>query len=130
MAYDPNNMIVLESFKEANLIMAQVPMMPTTLPVFVSSGKKLEKFNGLNFKQWQQKMLFYLTTLNLTRFLTEDASKLREDERDIQVIGAIHAWNHSDFLCKNYIINGLVDSLYNVYTNEKTANELWELICT
>ena len=36
-------------------------------------------------------MLFYLTTLNLARFLTEDASKLKEDERDIQVISAIDA---------------------------------------
>jgi hypothetical protein len=27
--------------------------------------KKLEKFNELNFKTWQQEIIFYLTTLNL-----------------------------------------------------------------
>ncbi|GKD42038.1 hypothetical protein Tco_1266683 [Tanacetum coccineum] len=34
-------------------------------------AEKLEKFNGQNFKRWQQNMFFYLTTLNLARFLNE-----------------------------------------------------------
>ena len=36
-------------------------------------------------------MFFYLTTLNLDKFLTEDAPKLKEDEHDIQVISAVDA---------------------------------------
>uniref|UniRef100_A0A699IY85 Retrovirus-related Pol polyprotein from transposon TNT 1-94-like beta-barrel domain-containing protein n=1 Tax=Tanacetum cinerariifolium TaxID=118510 RepID=A0A699IY85_TANCI len=36
-------------------------------------AKKPEKFNDQNFKRWQQKMFFYLTTLNLVRFLKETA---------------------------------------------------------
>ena len=71
-------------------------------------------------------MLFYLTTLNLERFLTEDAPKLKEDEHDIHVINAIDACKHFDFLCRNYIMNGLANSLYNVYTDKKTKKELWE----
>ena len=39
-------------------------------------GEKPEKFNGTDFKRWQHKMLFYLTTLNLARFLNEDGPKL------------------------------------------------------
>ena len=39
----------------------------------VAHGEKPEKFGGVDFKRWQQKMLFYLTTLNLAKFLTEDA---------------------------------------------------------
>ncbi|KAK4353372.1 hypothetical protein RND71_028890 [Anisodus tanguticus] len=31
-----------------------------------------EKFMGSNFKRWQHKMLFYLTVMGMTRFLTED----------------------------------------------------------
>ena len=34
-------------------------------------------------------MLFYLTTLNLARFLTKEAPKLKEDECNIQVINAV-----------------------------------------
>ena len=86
--------------------------------------KKLEKFNELNFKRSQQKMLFYLTTLNLTRLLIEDAPKLKEDENDIQIINVVDAWKHSEFLCKNFVMNILIDSSYNVYSDKKTTKEL------
>ncbi|GJZ14286.1 7-ethoxycoumarin O-deethylase-like protein [Tanacetum coccineum] len=39
-------------------------------------AEKPEKFNGKNFKRWQQKMFFYLTTLNLARFLNETAPQV------------------------------------------------------
>ena len=71
-------------------------------------------------------MLFYPTTLNLARFLTEDNLQLKKDKHDIQVISAIDVWKHYDFLCRNYIMNGLVDSMYNVYFDKKTTKELWE----
>ena len=80
------------------LTVAQAPVLPTTVPITVSLREKPKKFNGLNFKRWQQKILFYLTTLNLARFLTEEAPKLKEDERGIQVISVVDAWKHSDFL--------------------------------
>ena len=106
--------------------MAQVPVMPTAVPISVSPREHQKKFNGLNFKRWQHKMLFYPTTLNLARFLTEDAPKLKEDKHDIQVISVVDAWKHSDFLYRNYVMNALTNSLYNVYSNKNTTNELWE----
>ncbi|GKB35736.1 retrovirus-related pol polyprotein from transposon TNT 1-94 [Tanacetum coccineum] len=36
------------------------------------------------------------------------------------------AWKLSDFLCHNYVLNGLIDPLYNVYCKTTTAKELWE----
>ncbi|KAK3033186.1 hypothetical protein RJ639_036978 [Escallonia herrerae] len=36
------------------------------------------------------------------------------------------AWKHSDFLCKNYILNGLDNALYNVYIPMVNAKALWE----
>ncbi|KAL5567734.1 hypothetical protein UlMin_024309 [Ulmus minor] len=100
------------------------PAVPVSVPV--NHGEKPEKFSGLNFKRWQHKMLFYLTTLNLARFLTENAPVLKDDEQDIQAVSAVDVWKHSDFLCRNYVLNGLTDSLYNVYSDKKTAKELWE----
>ncbi|XP_012442220.1 uncharacterized protein LOC105767260 [Gossypium raimondii] len=38
---------------------------------------------------------------------------------------AVEARKHSDFLCRNYILNGLPDALYEVYSVKKTAKELW-----
>ena len=42
------------------------------IPVIARHGEKLKKFNGSDFKHWQQKMLFYLTTLNIAEYLCED----------------------------------------------------------
>ena len=58
------------------------PLTPVMALMTVSHGEKSEKFNGIEFKRWQQKMLFYLTTLNLARFLQEDAPALKENETD------------------------------------------------
>ena len=40
----------------------------------------------------------------------------------------MNAWKHFEFLCKNYIMNVLTDSLYNLYLDKKTAKEQWELL--
>ncbi|XP_073294553.1 uncharacterized protein [Primulina huaijiensis] len=71
-------------------------------------------------------MLFYLTTLALAKFLKEDPPTVDEEEQDTQKTAAVDAWNHSDFLCKNYILNGLDNALYNVYFQVKMTKELWE----
>ncbi|KAK3043401.1 hypothetical protein RJ639_001980 [Escallonia herrerae] len=70
-------------------------------------------------------MLFYLTTLNLARFLQEDAPDLGENP-DRQTVAAVDAFKHSDFLCKNYILNGLDNALYNVYSPMVNAKALWD----
>ncbi|KZV52611.1 hypothetical protein F511_07004 [Dorcoceras hygrometricum] len=70
-------------------------------------------------------MLFYLTTLSLSRFLTEEPPVVTEGDTDTQRRTAVDAWNHSDFLCRNYILNSLDDVLYGVYCFVKTAKELW-----
>ena len=121
---DSNNVVPTTSAQVATPIVAQLPVMPTVMPISVSPGEKPEKFNRLNFKRWQHKMLFYLTTLNLARFFTEDTPKLKEDEHDFQVISVVDAWKHSDFQCRNYVMNALTDSLYNVYSDKKTTKEL------
>ena len=102
------------------------PPTPIMAPMTVSHGEKPERFNGTEFKRWQQKMLFYLTTLNLARFLQEDAPALKENETDKQVVAVVEAWKHADFLCRNYLLNGLDNTLYNVYCTFNTARELWE----
>lgn len=72
-------------------------------------------------------MLFYLTTLNLARFLNEDTQTLRVNI-DAQVITTLDAWKHSDFLRRNYVLNFFMDTLHKVYSSMSTANELWEFL--
>ncbi|KAH1091257.1 hypothetical protein J1N35_018514 [Gossypium stocksii] len=57
-------------------------------------------------------MLFYLTMLNLAKFLKDDPPTVKEGEVDeVTAFTAVKAWKHSDFLCRNYILNGLSDEL-------------------
>lgn len=84
-------------------------------------------FKGVDFKRWQQKMLFYLTTLNLAQVITSEAPDLpAEGDIPDATIKAVEAWEQNEFLCKNYILNALDDSLYDVYSTFKTAKELWD----
>ncbi|KAM3327845.1 hypothetical protein P3S68_033307 [Capsicum galapagoense] len=42
----------------------------------MAPAEKLEKFAGIDFKRWQQKMFFYLTTLCLQWFTSEEAPEV------------------------------------------------------
>ncbi|XP_052198407.1 uncharacterized protein LOC127805691 [Diospyros lotus] len=91
--------------------------------------EKPPPFNGEDFKRRQQKMSFYLTTLNLAHILKEDCPVVSEENMTTETVAAREAWMHSDFLCKNYILSGLADPLYNVYcTAYATSKQLWETL--
>ena len=57
-------------------------LVSTHAPFMVNHGEKPKKFDGTEFKRWQQKMMFYRTTLNLARFFYEEAPALKEGETD------------------------------------------------
>ncbi|GKD77086.1 hypothetical protein Tco_1339707 [Tanacetum coccineum] len=110
---------------------ATTVVIPTGAPAtntVANHAERPEKFNGQNFKRWQQKMFFYLTTLGLARFLKETVPQVEPpaegQSSNAQAVQAVEAWKHSDFLCHNYVLNGLMDSLYNVYCKTTTAKEL------
>ncbi|KAK5811885.1 hypothetical protein PVK06_027267 [Gossypium arboreum] len=65
--------------------------------------------------------------LNLIKFLKDDfPTTIKEGEvDDITTFIAIEAWEHSDFLCQNYILNWLSNALYEVYNVKKMTKELW-----
>ena len=44
---------------------------------------------------------------------------------DRDSVFAVNAWIQGDFLCRNYILNGLDDSFYNVYNPITTVKKLW-----
>ncbi|XP_076917638.1 uncharacterized protein LOC143577794 [Bidens hawaiensis] len=72
-------------------------------------------------------MIFYLTTLNLVRFLTE-SPPLLEEGADFHATSALNAWKYYEYLCRNYVLNGLVDELYNVYCKIPCAKDLWDTL--
>ncbi|KAF3659965.1 hypothetical protein FXO37_13729 [Capsicum annuum] len=93
-------------------------------PPMMALTEKPKKFSGIEFKRWQQNMFFYLTTLCLQWFTSEDAPEVPEGTSDKVRFVIVEAWKHSNFLFRNYILSGLQDDLYNVYNGTKTSKEL------
>jgi len=67
----------------------------------------------------------YLTTLNLVKFLNKDVKKL-VDEDFIPLIWKL--WMHTDFVFNIYILNGLDNTLYDIYSYISSENSLWEVL--
>ena len=53
MDFGLDTVVPTASTQVANLIMAQVQVMPTIVLISFSHGKKPEKLNGINFKRLQ-----------------------------------------------------------------------------
>lgn len=56
--------------------------------------------------------------------MREDASIIRENDTNEQKKTTLDAWNHSDYLCQNYVLNELDNN--NMYCTSKIAEELWD----
>ncbi|GJS63370.1 zinc finger, CCHC-type containing protein [Tanacetum coccineum] len=74
-------------------------MAGNTVKEMTTNFGKLDKFEGHDFKRWQKKMYFLLTTL--------------KGEND-------------DYICMGRILNGMYDSFFDVYQNVESAKELWD----
>nr|GEV31172.1 zinc finger, CCHC-type [Tanacetum cinerariifolium] len=86
---------------------------------------KLDKFEGHDFRRWQKKMHFLLTTLKVVYVLTTPMPELLEDET-VEAIRIRAKWENDDYICMGHILNGMSDSLFDVYTNVESAKELWD----
>ncbi|XP_070013303.1 uncharacterized protein [Nicotiana sylvestris] len=106
------------------MVIANVSMNRTT-PAALAPAEKFGKYFGIDFKRWQQKMFFYLATLSLQKFIKEDVPVLSDETRETERFLVIEAWKNSIFLCKNYILSGLKDASYNIYSGMETSKEQW-----
>ncbi|KAL6572567.1 hypothetical protein OROMI_013525 [Orobanche minor] len=94
-------------------------------PTIAVQAEKPEKFAGADFKRWQQKMPFYFTTLGIAVYLKDDPPVVNVTETDRTKHFAYDQWCNGDFMCRNTILNRLINSMYNVYSQIKTSKEIW-----
>ncbi|KAK4708245.1 hypothetical protein R3W88_029170 [Solanum pinnatisectum] len=58
---------------------ATTSIAPNRSTTALAPADKPAKFSGVNFKRWQQKMFFYLTTLSLQRFINENVPVMSDE---------------------------------------------------
>ncbi|GKC80970.1 zinc finger, CCHC-type containing protein [Tanacetum coccineum] len=70
-------------------------------------------------------MHLLLTTLKVVYVLTTPMPELLEDAT-VEAIRMRAKWENDDYICRGHILNGMSDSLFDVYTNVNLAKELWD----
>ncbi|XP_074288294.1 uncharacterized protein LOC141613459 [Silene latifolia] len=87
---------------------------------------KLEKFEGVDFRRWQKKMHFLLTALKVVYVLSTPMPKIVGDETLAEIQRKRNKWENDDYICRGHILNGMSDSLFDIYQNVEFARELWD----
>ena len=77
---------------------------PPAVPSVFTQGLMPNQFDGKGFKTWQKKMLFFLTTLKLDKFIEEDKPLVPYGIDDVHTLVSVDIWVHYDFVCKSYIL--------------------------
>ncbi|CAM8890197.1 unnamed protein product [Rhodiola kirilowii] len=87
---------------------------------------KLEKFEGVNFRRWQQMMHFLLTNLKVVYVLSTPIPEIG-DNAPIEAIRK-RSKENDDYICRGHILNGMSDPLFDLYQVVKSVKELWDAL--
>ncbi|GKB56684.1 hypothetical protein Tco_0912870 [Tanacetum coccineum] len=90
-----------------------------------SKFDKLAKFEGQDFRRWQKKMHFLLTTLKVVYVLSTPSPVWSENET-LEMTRKRIKWENDDYIFRGHILNGISDSLFDIYQNAESAKALWE----
>ncbi|KAL7586000.1 hypothetical protein Lser_V15G43853 [Lactuca serriola] len=93
-----------------------------------SKFEKLNKFEGQDFRRWQKKMKFLLTTLKVVYVLSTPMLVLPESVEDepLEATRRRSKWENDDYICRGHILNGMSDSFFDIYQNFESAKGLWD----
>ncbi|GJR00473.1 hypothetical protein Tco_0523457 [Tanacetum coccineum] len=91
-----------------------------------SNFAKLDKFKGVDFRRWQKKMHFLLSSMIVVYVLTTPIPEDGGDDATVKQIRKRAKWDNDDYVCKGLILNGMSDSLFDIYQNVESSKELWD----
>ena len=89
-----------------------------------SNFMKLDKFLGVDFRRWQKKMLILLNFLNVAYVISTPKPEEKENET-LEEARTQNKWKNDDFICRGHILNGMCDSLFDIYQFQESAKILW-----
>ncbi|GJT27307.1 zinc finger, CCHC-type containing protein [Tanacetum coccineum] len=91
-----------------------------------SNFAKLDKFEGVDFRRWQKKMHFLLSSMSVVYVLTTPIPEDGGDDATVEQIRKRAKWDNDDYVCRGLILNGMSDSLFDIYQNVESSLELWD----
>nr|GEU36438.1 zinc finger, CCHC-type [Tanacetum cinerariifolium] len=93
-----------------------------------SSFDKLKKFEGVDFRRWQKKIHFMLSSMSVVYVLTTPMPEDRGENPTAKQVRKRAKWDNDDYVCRGLILNGMSDSLFDIYQNVETSKELWDTL--
>nr|GEZ16213.1 zinc finger, CCHC-type [Tanacetum cinerariifolium] len=90
-----------------------------------SKFDKLVKFEGQDFRRWQKNMHFLLTILKVV-YVVSTPSPIWSENETLETTRKRMKWENDDYICRGHILNGMSDSLFDIYQNAESAKALWE----
>nr|GEW19099.1 zinc finger, CCHC-type [Tanacetum cinerariifolium] len=93
-----------------------------------SSFAKLEKFKGVDFRGWQKKMHFMLSSISVMYVLTTPMPEDGGENPNVEQVRKRAKWDNDDYVYRGLILNGMSDSLFDIYQNVDTFKELWDTL--
>ncbi|GKC29533.1 hypothetical protein Tco_1036827 [Tanacetum coccineum] len=89
----------------------------------VANLSKLDKFEGVDFRRWQKKMHFLLSTMSMVYVLNMPIPN-DEDDATVHQLRRMDKWENNDYVFHGIILNSMSDSLFDIYQNVESGKEL------
>nr|GFB26040.1 zinc finger, CCHC-type [Tanacetum cinerariifolium] len=93
-----------------------------------SSFVKLKKFEGVDFRRWQKKMHFMFSSMSMVYVLTTPMPKDGGENPTVEQVRKNAKWDNEDYVRRGLILNGMFNSLFDIYQNVETSKELWDTL--
>ncbi|GJS77193.1 hypothetical protein Tco_0727074 [Tanacetum coccineum] len=101
-------------------------MVNAAMKHMASNFAKLDKFEGLDFRRWQKKMNFLLSSMSVVYVRTTPISEDGGDDATVEQIRKRAKWDNDDYICRGLILNGMSDPLFDIYQNVESSKKLWD----
>nr|GEX02421.1 zinc finger, CCHC-type [Tanacetum cinerariifolium] len=71
-------------------------------------------------------MHFLLSSMSVVYVLTTPSSEDGGNDATVEQILKRAKWDNDDYICRGLILNGISDSLFDIYQNIESSKELWD----
>nr|GLL41629.1 uncharacterized protein LOC109192662 [Ipomoea trifida] len=88
---------------------------------------KLEHFEGVGFRRWQKKMKFLLAALNVA-YVLSTSKPVEQENETLEAPRRRLKWENDDLACCGHILNGMSDTLFDIYQYEESSKDLWDVL--
>nr|GEU89063.1 zinc finger, CCHC-type [Tanacetum cinerariifolium] len=73
-------------------------------------------------------MHFLLSSMSVVYVLTTPIPEDGGDNLTVEQVRERAKWDNDDYVCRGLILNGMSDSLFDIYQNVKTSKDIWDTL--